>query len=223
MPKVLIVCTSATSLNGHTTGLWLEELAAPYYQFHAAEYEVVLASPAGGPIPIDAASLGEGFFTHPAKKFLHDPIAVGELSHSKAIGSVDITTVDAIYLTGGHGAVADFVGQPPLKVAIEALYGSGKVVGAVCHGVIALVECVDGGKPLVEGKTMTAFTNAEEEAVQLTKIVPFPLETKFVELGAKFEKGTEWSKKVCVDGKLVTGQNPQSSKGVADAIMKLLG
>lgn len=224
MPKVVIVCTSATELNGHTTGLWLEELAVPYYTFTTAGYEVVLASPKGGPIPIDASSLGEDFFTDAAKKFMHDPAAVGSLSHSVAVDSIDFAGVDAIYMTGGHGAVADFVGNAALRSAIETMHQGGKVVGAVCHGVICLSECMqeDGTTPLVKGKTMTCFSNSEEEAVGLTKVVPFPLETRFVEQGASFEKADDWNSKVCVDGKLVTGQNPQSSEAVGEEMVKLL-
>lgn len=212
--KVVIVCTSATELNGHATGLWLEELAAPYYIFLGKGYEVVLASPKGGPIPIDAACLADGFFTDVAKKFLHDKTAVGSLSHSVALESIDFSSggVDAMYMTGGHGAVADFIENPTLRTAIETIYASGKVVAAVCHGVICLCECMekDGTTPLVKGKKVTCFTNSEEEAVQLTKFVPFPIESRFVELGADFEKGSDWASKVCVDGNIVTGQNPQS-------------
>lgn len=225
MTKVVVVCTSATSLGGHTTGLWLEELAAPYQTFTAAGFEVVLASPKGGPIPLDEASLGGDFFTDASKKFLHDAAAVGALSHSLAVSDIDFASgVDAIYMTGGHGAVADFIGNAALRSAIETMHQSGKVVGAVCHGVIALSECMekDGTTPFVQGKKMTCFVNSEEAAVQLEKFMPFPIETRFREQGAEFSKGADWSCNVCVDGKLVTGQNPQSSEAVGEAIVKLL-
>jgi putative intracellular protease/amidase len=187
--------------------------------------EIVIASPAGGAIPIDQGSVADPFFTAPGKKFLHDAEAVGKLSHSVKIDTIDFATVDAIYLTGGHGTCVDFVDTPALKTAIETVFNADKkVVGAVCHGVIGLVQCMlaDGKTPLVAGKTVTGFADSEEEAVQLTSIVPFLLETKLKEQGAKYEKSGDWTSKVCVDGTLVTGQNPQSSEECAAAVIQLL-
>jgi len=223
MVKVVIVCTSASDLKGHPTGVWVEEFAAPYYIFQDAGYEVVLASPAGGPIPIDAASMGEGFFTEPSKKFMHDAAAIGALSHSVKLESIDWSGVDVLYLPGGHGTCVDFIGNPALKKSVETMYAADKVVSAVCHGPIGLCECnKPDGTPLVAGKTVAGFADSEEEAVNLVGIVPFLLESKLKELGAKYEKAENWNSKVCVDGKLVTGQNPQSSEEAAKAIVKML-
>ena len=224
MVKVVLACTSASELKGYPTGLWIEECATPYYLFQEKGYEVVLASPAGGAIPIDASSMAEGFFTDAAKKFLHDVTAMGAFSHSVKLSSIDWTTVDAIYLTGGHGTCADFVTDPNLKNGVEILYAAKNVVAAACHGPVGLAQCVKSdGTPLVAGKTVTGFADSEEEAVQLTGIVPFLLEKRFKELGAKYEKGPDWTSKVCVDGNLVTGQNPQSSEACAQAVITLLG
>lgn len=161
--------------------------------------------------------------TDASKKFLHDPDAVGALSHSTKLDSIDWSSVDAIYLAGGHGTCTDFVGSEPLKKAVETLYAADKVVAADCHGPIGLCHCnKPDGTPLVAGKVVTGFADTEEDAVQLTSIVPFLLESKMKELGGKYEKADDWNSKVCVDGKLVTGQNPQSSDECAAAVIELL-
>jgi putative intracellular protease/amidase len=226
MPSIAIVCTSSPTLGGHKTGLWLEECASPYYTFHEAGYEVILASPLGGPVPLDAASLGADFLTEPAKKFLLDPDAMGSLSHTTKLADVDTSALDAIFFCGGHGtcAAGDFVDNASVKAAVEGMYSAEKVVAAVCHGPMCLPQCfqADGTTPLVKGLKVAAFTDSEEEAVGLTGAVPFLLESKLKELGALHEKADDWHSKVCVDGKLVTGQNPQSSEDCAKAVVELL-
>ena len=124
MPSIAIVCTSSPTLGGHKTGLWLEECASPYYTFHEAGYEVILASPLGGPVPLDAASLGADFLTEPAKKFLLDPDAMGSLSHTTKLADVDTSALDAIFFCGGHGtcAAGDFVDNASVKAAVEGMY-----------------------------------------------------------------------------------------------------
>lgn len=227
MVKVVLVCTSASELGGHPTGLWLEELATPYYKFKEQGYEVVIASPAGGPIPIDQGSLAEGSFTKDCQKFMHDAEAVGALCHSVKLETLDFSsgTVDVLYFTGGHGTCVDFLDNVAMKKAIETMHNVvGKVVAADCHGVGALVQCTqaDGTTPLVSGKAVAGFTDSEEQAAQLDSLVPFLLESKLKELGAQYEKADNWASKVCVDGKLVTGQNPASSEACAAAVIQLL-
>lgn len=221
---VVIVCTSASDLKGHPTGVWIEEFAAPYYIFKEAGFDVVLASVAGGPIPLDAASMGDGFFTAYSKQFMHDPVGIGALSHSVPVAAVDWSKdVDCIYLPGGHGTCVDFVDNPALKAAVETVYASNKIVAAVCHGPIGLCDCLKpDGTPLVAGKTVAGFADSEEHAVQLQDLVPFLLESKLKELGGKYEKVDNWNSKVCVDGKLVTGQNPQSSEEAARMVVSML-
>jgi putative intracellular protease/amidase len=225
--KIVVVCTSAADFQGHATGVWLEELAAPYYLFKEAGYEVVLASPAGGPIPVDAGSLAGDFFTEHGKKFMHDAAAVGALSHSVKVDAIDWSNksdVDGIFLSGGHGTCVDFINNPALKSAIESMFASGKVVAAVCHGPLALCDCIKpDGTPLVAGKQVAAFSDSEEQMTPYLSIVPFLLESKLKELGGKYEKGDDWGCKVCVDGKLVTGQNPNSSEEASKAVVTLLG
>jgi putative intracellular protease/amidase len=219
-----MIPTSAGDLKGTQTGLWLEEFAAPYYLFKEAGYEIVVASPAGGPIPIDQGCMAEMFFTEPCKKFMHDADAIGALSHTVKLDTLSFPgDVDAIYLPGGHGACVDFVSNPTLKAAIETMLKEGKLVCTVCHGPICLIECTkEDGTPLVQGKTVTGFADSEEEAVQKTDIVPYLIEAKFKEQGAIYEKSADWTSKVCIDGNLITGQNPQSSEEAANAIIKAL-
>eukprot|EP00519_Triparma_laevis_P008778 CAMPEP_0182499174 /NCGR_PEP_ID=MMETSP1321-20130603/7284_1 /TAXON_ID=91990 /ORGANISM="Bolidomonas sp., Strain RCC1657" /LENGTH=229 /DNA_ID=CAMNT_0024703325 /DNA_START=29 /DNA_END=718 /DNA_ORIENTATION=- len=222
--KVVLVCTSSPSLkNGHPTGLWLEELATPYYAFLEAGFECVIASTAGGPVPIDQGSVTGDFFTEDSKKFLHDPVAIGKLGHSVPLSSLSFPDCcDAVYLTGGHGCCEDFVDNATLKACIESMYAAGKATASDCHGVIALPQCESGGKPLVAGKKVTGFADTEEAAVQLTEAVPFLIEAKLKEQGGIFSKAADWNSHTVVDGNLITGQNPQSSKGTAEATVAFM-
>jgi len=230
--KVLIVNTSAPYFgpkNDIPTGVWLEETSTPYYTFKEAGFAVELASIAGGPIPIDAGSINGDFFVESAKKFLHDGEALAAFCHSTKLSDVSEATdfvekYDCLYLSGGHGTCSDFHDNKVLKAAIETFYAAGKTVCADCHGPIALAQCLDTktGEPLVKGKTCTGFSNSEEGAVGQTGNVPFSIEDKFKEQGAKYELGADWNPKVCVDGNLITGQNPQSSDVCAKAVVTAL-
>lgn len=168
MPKICMIPTSGANLKGTPTGLWLEEFAAPFYMFKEKGYEIVVASSAGGPVPIDTGSMAEGFFTDAAKKLMLDGEAFGTLSHSVKLDTLSFPgDFDALYIPGGHGAGVDYVSNPTLKAAIESMYAADKVVATVCHGPMCLIECVKAdGTPLVAGKKVTGFTDSEEEAVQ---------------------------------------------------------
>jgi len=203
----------------------MEELATPYFQFNAAGYEITFASPAGGPIPVDSGSLRDPFFTEDSKKFLHDADAIDMLSHTKKLADLATGDYDVLYLTGGHGCCIDFINDGSVKNAIESTHSTGKIVAAVCHGLIALADCVkpDGSTPFVKDMTVTGFSDAEEEMVGGTERVPFLIETRFVEQGAKFEKAkAPFGSHVCVDGNLVTGQNPASSLAVAEKVVEMV-
>ena len=219
-----MIPTSGGKFQDLDTGLWLEEFAAPYYIFKEAGYDIVVASPAGGPIPIDKKSMVGGFFTEPGKKLMHDSEAIGLLCHTIKLEDLSFPEdIDAIFMPGGHGACIDYISNPTLKKVIETMYNEGKIVSAVCHGPISLIECnKPDGTPLVAGKKVTGFSNSEEEAVQWTNLVPYLIESKFIEQGGLFEKADDWNPKVCVDGNLITGQNPQSSEGVAKAVIAAL-
>ncbi|KAK3257117.1 hypothetical protein CYMTET_33786 [Cymbomonas tetramitiformis] len=215
MPKILIVSTSSDKMGDHPTGTWLEEVAAPYNLFTAAGHETHIASTKGGGIPVDAGSKGEGFYTEDCKTFEADATAMLNLfKNSLALDTLagSITEYDAVYFAGGHGTCADFPDNPTVISIVETMYAAGKVVDVDCHGVLAVTNCVKpNGEPLVKGLQVTAFTDAEETAVGLHEKVPFLVETKMKELGADFCAGPDWGVNVCVAGKLVTGQNPQSS------------
>jgi putative intracellular protease/amidase len=219
-----MIPTSGANLKGTPTGLWLEEFAAPYYRFQEAGYEIVVASSAGGPVPIDAGSMSEGFFTPAAKKLMLDGSAFDTLSHSIKLDTLSFPgDFDALFIPGGHGAGVDYVNNPTLKAAIEAMYEADKVVATVCHGPMCLIECVKAdGTPLVAGKAVTGFTDSEEAAVQKTDIVPYLIESKFKEQGGLFERADDWHPKAVMDGKLITGQNPQSSEAVAELVVQTL-
>ena len=192
--------------------------------FRDKGYQVVVASIQGGEIPIDQASLSGDNYAGAAKKFMEDDDAQKKLLNSQALSNIEFdASVDVIFLAGGHGTCVDFVGSLELKHAVEKVYANNKIVAAVCHGPVGLVQCVKpDGSPLVADKTVTGFSNSEEDVVQLSDKVPFMLESKLSELGGKYEKGNDWSSKVCVDGNLVTGQNPQSSEECAKAVVKFV-
>lgn len=225
--KILLVSTSAPYMNDHPTGVWLEELAAPYYIFAEAGLDITIASPAGGPIPIDSGSISGDFFTAESKKFLHDAAAMNKFCHSVALSKVNADEFDTIFLAGGHGTVADFVNCAPLIAIVEKMYASGKKVASVCHGPIGLVNCKKAdGEPLLKGHKCTVFTNVEEGMVNLTdgmmKLAGFLVEDKFKELGGVYESGDPWNPKCVEDGLLITGQNPQSSELCAKTLVAAL-
>lgn len=232
MPRILIVCTSASEMQFRNkdgsmpTGVWCEEAAAPYLQFQTAGHEVVLVSPNGGKIPVDAGSLKDGFYTDAAKK-CNEELKIFETSVALKDVLAEVKSnpqaYKALYLAGGHGTVVDFVQNATLTSLVETMYNNGCIVSAVCHGVCGLLDCKDSsGKLLIAGKECTCFSDTEETAVGLTEKVPYSLEQRLVSDGALYLKADDWNSKVAVAGKLVTGQNPQSSAAVADAVLAQL-
>uniref|UniRef100_A0A7S0V6N3 DJ-1/PfpI domain-containing protein n=1 Tax=Hemiselmis tepida TaxID=464990 RepID=A0A7S0V6N3_9CRYP len=206
------------------TGLWIEELAAPYYAFKAAGHTITLASPAGGTPPIDAGSKGDGFYTADAKKFLEEDEETKKMfANTVKLSECDMANFDAIFYPGGHGPLWDLVTDAKSIALLEAADAAGKPIGAVCHGP-AVFKNVKGksGKPLVDGKKCTGFTNVEEGQVQLTEWVPFLLEDTLKGLGGVFSNAEPWNSYVQADGNLVTGQNPQSSPATAVEFLKLV-
>lgn len=215
---VLIVTTSANELsNGHATGLWLEEFAAPYLLFEKQGYKVTVASIEGGDVPIDANSLEDGL----SEEILNTRTL---LQDTARLDQVADETYDAVYLPGGHGTVVDFPQNETLQRVVRDVYESGNVVGAVCHGPVGLVNVkLSDGQPLVKDKRVTGFTDAEEKEMQLETVVPFLLETELRNQGGAFDGAANWSVNVAVDERLVTGQNPQSSEKVGQEMVNLLG
>ncbi len=224
-PRILMVLTSHKELGntGKPTGFWLEEFAAPYYAFVDAGAAVTLASIQGGEPPIDPKSYQEDSQTETTKRFLADEHAKDALSKTLPVSEADAGDYDAIFLPGGHGTMWDFPSSSALTNLIEAFDEEEKVIAAVCHAPAALVSVkAASGEPLVKGRTVTAFTDSEEREVALEEVVPFMLETRLRELGAKFEKGEDWAAYTTQDGYLITGQNPASSELAAKAVLAAL-
>ena len=221
--KILMVLTSHDKLGntGRKTGFWLEEFAAPYYVFRDAGVEVTLASPKGGQPPIDPKSDLPENQTPAMTRFKQDAEAQKVLSRTLKLSDMDSADFDTVFYPGGHGPMWDLAEDPNSIALIESFYNSGKPVAAVCHAPGALHRVMYQGAPLVKGKRVTGFTDGEEEAVQLTKVVPFLVEDELKRLGGLYEKKANWEPFVIVDGRLVTGQNPASSKDTAGALLGL--
>lgn len=221
--KVLMVLTSHDRLGdtGRKTGFWLEEFAAPYFVFRDAGAEVTLASPKGGQPPIDPKSDLAENQTSAMSRFKRHAAAQQALSETSRLADMRSTDFDTIFYVGGHGPMWDLVDNPDSIALIESFYNSGKPVAAVCHSPAVFRRVTYQGVPLVKGKRVTGFTNGEEEAVQLTHVVPFLVEDELKRIGGLYEKAADWESFAVVDGRLVTGQNPASSTAAARALLGL--
>lgn len=223
--KILMVLTSHDQLGntGEKTGFWLEEFAAPYYIFKDAGADIVLASPNGGQPPLDPKSDQEDFQTELTQRFKSDEEAQQQLANTVKLATVNQANFDAVFYPGGHGPLWDLTNSKESIQLIEDFDRAGKPISFVCHApaVLRHVKAQDGS-PFVKGRQVTSFTNGEEEAVQLTDVVPFLIEDEFNALGAVYKKGPDWMPHVVEDGQLITGQNPASSEGVAQALIAKL-
>jgi len=222
--KILMVLTSHDQLGntGRKTGFWLEEFAAPYFVFKDAGVDLTLASPKGGQPPIDPKSDLPENQTPAMARFKKDKEAQNALAHTRKLAEMKSEGFDTIFYVGGHGPMWDLVDNPESIALIESFYNSGKPVAAVCHSPAVFHRVMYNGAPLVRGKRVTGFTNGEEEAVQLTKVVPFLVEDELKRIGGLYEKAADWESFAVVDGRVVTGQNPASSTAAAQSVMKLL-
>jgi putative intracellular protease/amidase len=223
--KILMVLTSHDKLGdtGKKTGFWLEEFAAPYYVFKDAGAEITLASPKGGQPPIDPTSDKEDAQTEDTRRFKADAEAQSHLGSTLKLADLTADGFDAIFYPGGHGPLWDLAEDKDSKRLIEAFAAADRPVGAVCHAPAVFRNTLTAdGKPLVSGRHVTGFTNTEEEAAGLTKVVPFLVEDMLKAKGGNYEKGVDWASFVLRDGKLVTGQNPASSAKAAKAILALI-
>ena len=223
--NILMVLTSHSQLgeSGKTTGLWLEELAAPYYTFKDARASVTLASPAGGKSPVDPNSETTDSQTDATRRFVADSDAMQALAHTQKLSELDPSGFDAVFYPGGHGPLWDLADDRDSQRLIETLYAQGKPVGAVCHGVAALRGARGPfGLPLVRGKAVTGFSDSEERAAGLADVVPFLVEDMLKTVGGTYSKAADWQSHVVTSGNLVTGQNPASSVGAAKAVLQLL-
>ena len=223
--KILMVLTSHDQLGntGRKTGFWLEEFAAPYYVLSDAGAEITLASPAGGQPPLDPKSAEADFLTDATRRFDADAQAQAALANTLKLSGIKADEYDALFYPGGHGPLWDLAEDGHSVNLIESMSAAGKPVAAVCPAPAVLKNAKNpDGSPLVEGKSVTGFSNTEEDAVQLTGVVPFLLEDELKAKGGNYSKADDWNPFVITDGKLVTGQNPASSEQAARAVLELL-
>ena len=224
MKKVLFVVTSHDKLGntGEKTGFWTEEFAAPYYALVDKGIEIEIATPLGGQPPIDPKSEDPSAATEDTKRFDADSALQQKLKNTLKLADVNQADYDAVFYPGGHGPLWDLAEDKNSAALIEAFYKNQKPVGFVCHAPAALKNVKINGEFLVKGKKLTGFSNAEEEAVGLTDVVPFLLEDVLKENGAIYSKVNDWQPYVIEDGLLITGQNPASSRLVAEKILQQL-
>ncbi|WP_342268554.1 type 1 glutamine amidotransferase domain-containing protein [Spiroplasma endosymbiont of Aspidapion aeneum] len=210
--NILIVGTNANNMNGHPTGLWADEIIEPWEIFNANNFKTTISSLLGGNIPIDQISINNDYLEKYDKE-------LKIITNSKKITDLDLDEFDAIYFAGGHGALVDFANSKLVSDLINKFLDDNKYVAAVCHGLSALCNVKRNDKWVVENKKITGFTNTEEIKAKLEKIVPFSLEDVLVEQKANFIKTDDFSAHTIEDGLILTGQNPQSSKKLANLIV----
>ena len=223
--KVLFVLTSHDKLGdtGNKTGFWIEEFANPYYSLLDKGVEITVATPEGGKAPIDPTSDSEDNQTEDTKRFKDDEAAQKVINNTRKISDVKEQDFDGVFYPGGHGPLWDLSNDEKSIKLIESFNEAGKPIAFVCHAPAALknVKAKDGNA-LVKGKKVTGFTNSEEEAVQLTDVVPFLVEDMLKENGGIYSKEADWNEYAVTDGNLITGQNPQSSGAVATRLYDML-
>lgn len=224
MKKVLFVLTSHDQLGntGKKTGFWIEEFAAPYYTLIDNGYEVTIASPLGGQPPIDPKSDDPSAATEDTKRFDTDKNVQGKLKTSHKLSEMNQKDFDAVFYPGGHGPLWDLANDANSIALIESFYTNNKPVSFVCHAPGALKNVKINDEYLVKGKKVTGFSNTEEEAVGLTEVVPFLLEDVLQQNGGIYSKAGDWEVYAVEDGLLITGQNPASSKLVAEKLITKL-
>lgn len=223
--RILMILTSHDQLGetGNKTGFWLEEFASPYYVFKDASADITLASPDGGQPPLDPKSDEPDFQTDATRRFKQDQDAQAALANTVKLADVSAENYDAVFYPGGHGPLWDLAEDHSSIALIESMYAAGKPVAAVCHAPAVFKHTkTSDGSPLVEGKSVTGFSNSEEDAVQLTEIVPFLVEDELKAKGGNYSKGDDWHPYALTDGNLITGQNPASSELAAMAVLDKL-
>ncbi|WP_105181121.1 type 1 glutamine amidotransferase domain-containing protein [Pseudoalteromonas sp. T1lg21] len=224
--KILMVLTSHDELGdtGHKTGFWVEEFAAPYYAFIDAGAEVTLASVKGGQPPVDPNSAAPDAATDATKRFDQDSAAQTLMANTKPLAEVKADDFDAVFYPGGHGPLWDLVDNQDSINLIEQFLNSDKPVGAVCHASAVLLNAKNAaGKSVVFDKKVTGFSNSEEDAVQLTNVVPLLVEDELIKQGGQYQKTDDWGELAIEDGLLITGQNPASSELAAKKLLTKLG
>lgn len=220
-----MVLTSHSDLGstGKKTGFWIEEFAAPYYVFEDSGAEITIASPMGGQPPVDPTSEKPDNQTASTERFYKDNALIDKVAHTLKLSDIHQEDYEAVFYPGGHGPLWDLATDKTSIELIESFYNQQKPIAFVCHAPAALVNVKSvNGEPLVKGKHVTGFSNTEEEAVDLTNVVPFLLEDELKKNGAHYSKGDNWFSYVKQDGLLITGQNPASSAEAAKLLLEVL-
>lgn len=218
--KALIVVTGHSQLGdtGEETGWHLSEVSHVYWPLINAGFAVEFASPSGGEALIDQESIQ---LDDPENKSFIDKLKIANALKTMALREVNPDQYQVIYFAGGHGTMWDFPDNPNIDEITRSIYEKGGIVAAVCHGPSALTSVkLTDGEYLIKDKKINSFTDEEERAVGKENVVPFLLETRLRERGAIFEGGSNFSEKVVVDGRIITGQNPQSASALGREIVK---
>lgn len=225
--RVLMVLTSHDNLgiSGKKTGNWFDEVATPYYTFMDRGYEVVVASPKGGAAPIDPLSHDDAFTTDNTRRFEDDPVAHQVLANTLKLNEINTRSFDGAFFPGGYGQLWDLASDSFAIRMIEEMIEANTPVAMVCHAPAILRDAKKpNGEPLVRGKDVTGFTDAEDTELDLSRHLLFSLETALVGNGANFKRSdANWNPNVVEDGALITGQNPASAASIAEALARRLG
>lgn len=224
MSKALVVVTSVSKYPdmNRPTGLWLGEVVHFADVLYKNGYDIDYISPEGGYTAIDPASLQEDMMSELDWKYYQDKDFMTRLGSTLTPDAVRAEDYDIIYYAGGHGTIWDFKDNKDLQELTRKIYENNGAVSSVCHGAIGLLNVTDSeGNSIINGKTVTGFSNTEEEAVGLADKVPYLTEDELKNRGANYEKGDNWSQFAVIDGHVITGQNPQSGKAVAEKFFEL--
>lgn len=215
--NILFVLSNVSETkNGYKTGIWLDEFAVPYMKLQKEGHDITIASPEGGMVMVDAASIPEN--PDPEKDFVCDV-----LENTEKLSDVDFELYDAVVVAGGHAAMFDLADNIDVVKLIGLCFYENKIIAAICHGVAALLSAkTKENRPIVEGKDVTGFSNAEEKLSKTEDLMPFLLESRLKEEGAVYSCGKPFTSYVIEDENLITAQNPQSSEDFAKSILEKL-
>ncbi len=220
MERVLFVLTSHSQLGatGIKTGAHLAEITHPYEVLKSGGFEIDFVSPMGGRVPLDHFDLDDAI----NEKWITNDLFRARLEATMTPSQVVCQQYKAIFYVGGHGAMFDFPDNEQLAQCAAKIYEAGGVIGSVCHGAAGLLDISIDGRPLLDGREVSAFTNEEEVAIGMLEVMPFLLEDRIIEEGGMISKASPFQRHVVVSDRLVTGQNPASSTAVGEEIRKLI-
>lgn len=226
MKNILLIVTNVDQYasGNFKTGLWLSELTHIYHTAKEKGWQMTIASPKGGNTPVDPESLKPLVLDNLSRKYYENPGFINELTHTKSLNEIKNESFDCIYLAGGHGTMYDFPGNTILQTILRDQYESNKMVAAICHGVGGLLNVrLSNGEYMIKGKNITGFDWFEETLARRKNEVPFNLEAALKERNTHYKKAfIPMTSHVVVDGNLITGQNPFSSKEMAKVVVSEL-